>query len=434
MSAFKRDTGRGPAHATVVPWQAAHYSALGESHRRNGLVCQDYSDSRVFADSEWAYAVVADGHGSERYFRSDVGAYLAVQTTVEIFTDFRARALALGKAATTEDLTALWDAESGSLVRTWRSKVHADLVSDPPRIPGKNEGEQALARYIDEYTARVGHAHTEMFFWQLRRFQDYALHTPSFEPEVLGPLPLPGDPGWDTELLGSWQAKAYGTTLLGVLVGPHTLHWVQLGDGAMVKVVNGVADYLVAPPEEAIANVTPSLCDDAADSTIRIGTVPLAGTAAPSALVLATDGVPNSYDQGSGFLKFCEDVVRSARMTSEVNEDLRRWLPEISRQGSGDDMSVALTWTTRDVVRDLDRAVPPLDPAPPPRLDSPHFTEPSADPVPEDRPGGPMKETSVGPSVTWIDPDPQGPLEQPDPIGPVDRVDGTTDEPKGEQA
>ena len=145
-----------------------------------------------------------------------------------------------------------------------------------------------------------------------------------------------------------WELRAYGTTLLGVLVGPDCLFWVQVGDGAMVKIVGGEAAYLVPPPPEAMANQTPSLCDDDAVHRLQAAAEPLTPRGVPSTLILATDGVPNSYDTQDGFFKFCRDIVQYVRDPADLQEKLGRWLPEISRQGSGDDMSVALAWATEE--------------------------------------------------------------------------------------
>ena len=53
----------------------------GASHEISGKVCQDYCQAEV-TDS-YTIGVVSDGHGGDRYFRSDVGSKSAVEATLE---------------------------------------------------------------------------------------------------------------------------------------------------------------------------------------------------------------------------------------------------------------------------------------------------------------------------------------------------------------
>jgi hypothetical protein len=340
-------------------WQAAHLSIQGDKHVRDGSPGQDSSDSRAFEGGSWAYVVVADGHGSDRHFRSDRGSTLAVATMHDVFHSFRRRARELGEPGGTE-LNELWLAETDQVVRRWRAKVHADLVKHPARVPGKTDGERGFVRYLDDFAKRNGYAQLELLFWQLRRFEEYAQEALSNEADMLGSLPYITDPQWDQAKLGGWQAKAYGTTVLGVLAGPESLHWVQLGDGAMVQIIGGEATYLVPPPPEALGNLTPSLCDEDAQEKIRCGSSTISSGHTPSAILLATDGVPNSYADNAGFFKFCRDIAHRAEASPGISADLPGWLQTISSRGSGDDVSVALAWL-KELPTQKKRARPPDD-------------------------------------------------------------------------
>ena len=50
-------------------FQGVHSTVIGDSHIRKGIVCQDSSGTVV--TDKFAIAVVADGHGSAKHFRSD---------------------------------------------------------------------------------------------------------------------------------------------------------------------------------------------------------------------------------------------------------------------------------------------------------------------------------------------------------------------------
>ncbi|WP_434446577.1 protein phosphatase 2C domain-containing protein [Lentzea sp. E54] len=360
MEKVKRAITGRRSHA----WQVAHLSVQGDKHVRDGSPCQDDSDSKVVEKGTWAYVVVADGHGSVRHFRSDRGAQLAVATMRDVFHSFRRRARALGEPGL-DELAQLWTQETDHVVSRWRAKVHADLVRHPAQVPGRTDGERGLVKYLDDFAKRNGYAQLELLFWQLRRFEQYAQEVISQEAEELGPLPHVTDAAWDQAKFGGWQAKAYGSTVLGVLIGPQSLHWVQLGDGAMVQIVGGEASYLVPPPPEAIGNLTPSLCDDNAHDEIRRGTEQIRQGHIPSAILLTTDGLPNSYPSDDRFFDFCEGFAQRAEASRDFGPVLPTWLEKISREGSGDDVSVALAWLTELPTPEKQTARPETSPAGP---------------------------------------------------------------------
>ncbi|MEI6707864.1 MAG: PP2C family serine/threonine-protein phosphatase [Methylococcales bacterium] len=67
-------------------WQIIGDSVRGASHKRNGKPNQD---AWSFTQNEGCTVLaVADGHGSSKHYRSDVGAKLAVQAALELLNDF----------------------------------------------------------------------------------------------------------------------------------------------------------------------------------------------------------------------------------------------------------------------------------------------------------------------------------------------------------
>jgi serine/threonine protein phosphatase PrpC len=66
-----------------VGWKAVVHSAIGTSHQKQEIPCQDRGDYRIFNDV--IVGAVADGAGSAKY--SDVGAKLAVDTILKCFAD-----------------------------------------------------------------------------------------------------------------------------------------------------------------------------------------------------------------------------------------------------------------------------------------------------------------------------------------------------------
>jgi serine/threonine protein phosphatase PrpC len=66
-----------------VNWKAVARSAIGTSHQKQGIVCQDYGDYRIFDNV--IVGAVADGAGSAKH--SDVGAKLAVEMVLKCFSE-----------------------------------------------------------------------------------------------------------------------------------------------------------------------------------------------------------------------------------------------------------------------------------------------------------------------------------------------------------
>ena len=59
-----------------------HHTCIGASHLTSGRPCQDASFSGTIGNLH--LAIVSDGHGGERYVRSEYGARFAVDAAREI--------------------------------------------------------------------------------------------------------------------------------------------------------------------------------------------------------------------------------------------------------------------------------------------------------------------------------------------------------------
>src|SRR5580692_7742046 len=73
-----------------MSWKVAHACIRGSSHQRSGLPNQDAVQCTVTpgAQGSVAVAVVSDGHGSARHFRSQIGSSLAVSTVAGTLQSF----------------------------------------------------------------------------------------------------------------------------------------------------------------------------------------------------------------------------------------------------------------------------------------------------------------------------------------------------------
>lgn len=68
-----------------MSWRAIARSAVGTSHQKQQMPCQDYGECKIIDDV--MIGAVADGSGSAKY--ADIGAQLAVKTALEYLVDFQ---------------------------------------------------------------------------------------------------------------------------------------------------------------------------------------------------------------------------------------------------------------------------------------------------------------------------------------------------------
>lgn len=101
----------------LARWSALSASVRGATHVRGGLPNQD----AVQVETLPAIVAVADGHGSDKCFRSHVGSQLAVQIAVSVLREFAASQAALADAAKLP----------AEITRRWRTAVADDLATNP---------------------------------------------------------------------------------------------------------------------------------------------------------------------------------------------------------------------------------------------------------------------------------------------------------------
>lgn len=278
-------------------WRVTHACVRGAAHERNGLPNQDAVLCTVSAATEEpaAIAVVSDGHGGASHFRSQIGSSLAVTVAAGAAKEFLPvlRQFRNGSAPDPEAVQSSIDGLSQRLVAAWRRAVDADIANQP------------------------------------------------FQAEELGKLEA--QEGEDArKRIEADPAIAYGATLLLAAATDTAILYLQLGDGEILA-VNGDQDTMrpLPPDERLIGNQTTSLCQPEAwrqfRSVLRID-------ALPSLVLLSSDGYANSFRTDEDFLKIGSDYLEILREQgiALLAEELPDILSEASRQGSGDDITLAV--------------------------------------------------------------------------------------------
>ena len=277
-----------------MSWKVAHACVRGSAHQRSGLPNQDAVQCAVTpaALGTVAVAVVSDGHGSPRHFRSQVGSSLAVSTVAATLQGFLRDSVATNGQVpfVPEQVHEL----ERKIVSGWLAAVQSDLENNPFT--------QAELTTLEKEEGAEGRA-----------------------------------------AVASSPELAYGATLLAAAATDRVLLYLQLGDGEILSVTaQGTTTRPLPPDDRLIANQTTSLCQPEAWRDFRSSWV--TNGAIPTLVLLSTDGYANSFRSDDDFLKIGQDyleIIREQGIAS-LAEELPAILTEATQQGSGDDITLAI--------------------------------------------------------------------------------------------
>lgn len=266
-------------------------SVRGSSHIREKKVCQDCS--AYYVDEKMAIAIVCDGHGSDRHFRSDVGSAKAVEVGLVAMKKLVNELGGISKVDEKENNKIINDLKN-FIVFEWDSLVVEHFDKNP-----------------------------------LQREEIPKLSSSAKKKLLSG------------EIIGDIQSM-YGTTFISMVMTPDYWLIMQLGDGDAIVLANNKMEMPVPVDERLQFNLTTSMCNKDAIANFRVtyGFNPIAG------MVASSDGVRNSFNSKENFLKFSnmfmEDFYERSR--DEAYDELKGFLPKLSADGSGDDISIAAVW------------------------------------------------------------------------------------------
>lgn len=268
----------------------------GESHKATNKPCQDYSFSEQ--TSTHTIAIISDGHGGTRYYRSDVGSRLLCEVTALCLSEFAKgvpESTFAGKPYTTvgigDTMPGVLQQLFGAIVVGWRRAVMEHADHHP-----LTESEQAIAVPQDEH---------------------------------------------------EWE-KTYGCTLIAALRTPSYWLAFQVGDGKCVALQADGSPYEPIPwDDRCFLNKTTSICDTDVISRFRCcyGSV----DATPVAIFLGSDGIDDSFGEEENLYNFYIQLAKGFSQDGHETtvNDLEQSLPILSKRGSQDDMSVAGIYDSR---------------------------------------------------------------------------------------
>lgn len=277
-------------------WKVAHACVRGSAHVRSGLPNQDAAQCIVIpgqgSTSPIAIAAVSDGHGGARHFRSQIGSSLAVSTAVDVLQNFLSERIGESGADSigADEIQTL----QRKLVNHWTAAVSADLENHPLTSEELTELENGDG--VDSRTS-------------------------------VETLPI----------------LAYGATLLVAAATDNLILYLQLGDGEILCVNSSAETTRPLPGDERlVGNQTTSLCQPDAWREFRAGW--FGAHDIPALVLLSTDGYANSFRSDDDFLKIGSDYLEIIRQQgiATLAEELPEILNQATRQGSGDDITLAI--------------------------------------------------------------------------------------------
>ena len=284
-----------------------NHTCIGASHIRTGKPCQDASAYRYFEEPELHIAVVSDGHGGERYFRSDRGSSMMVDITIDAVRKF---------------VTNLSPSVFYGSPMTQKGVVRE-------RTGMRTQIDEALDRLFSSIVGR----------WRIS-IEDDAYRSPitEYEHSHVAPEHL-------LALRGDHVEKVYGCTLMCYVQTPHYWFAFHLGDGKCIMIDEEMQVFEpVLWDERCFLNQTTSACDENPLEEFRY-TYQGDGHF-PTAVFLASDGIDDTFGDGERLHNFYIDILKSlaSRGMESTMEDLEEALPKLSQMASQDDMSVAFVY------------------------------------------------------------------------------------------
>jgi len=306
-----------------------HY-CQGESHKSSDKPCQDCAYAESTPDL--SMAIVCDGHGGERYFRSQIGSQLAVEVTKkaikgfllqledssyarnkrtrlfsgEKFTEYSDEISTQEQTDKEEHHALMW--LFSSIINEWNKEIAVHALNNDLTEWEQNHVEQ---QYIDEFLAKRQDAEA------------------TFE-------------------------KTYGCTLMVYVQTKDFWFAFHIGDGKFVRFDDDDGSLVCSQPipwdERCFLNKTTSLCDSNAIERFRYcyqgdGHFPIA-------VFLGSDGLDDSYGDGEHLYNFYIEIFKLLlrKGNKSTEQALKRDLPKISKIGSKDDMSVASVYNDSEPI------------------------------------------------------------------------------------
>ena len=276
-------------------FKAFHMSERGESYLHDGRVCQDSSAS--FSDECGTVAVVSDGHGGCDYVRSQIGSAMACEAAVKnirrLFENISPEAFLAEPDMMLTQLEA-------AIINDWNESVRSHYEANP-----------FTEEEMDCVSEKAGAAY----------FSGHRIE------------------------------RAYGATLIAAAVTRDYWFGIQIGDGKCVAFDEaGICTQPIPWDEKCFLNKTTSICGSDALRDFRH----FYSEKIPTAVFMGSDGIDDSFKNEEDMYDFYKTILYAFSISdyTQAVDELKAYLPRLSKEGSADDVSIA-AWMDMDVLKSV---------------------------------------------------------------------------------
>lgn len=276
-------------------FKAFHMSERGESHLHDGRVCQDSSAS--FSDECGTVAVVSDGHGGCDYVRSQIGSAMACEAAVKnirrLFENISPEAFLAEPDMMLTQLEA-------AIINDWNESVRSHYEANP-----------FTEEELDCVSEKAGAAY----------FSGHRIE------------------------------RAYGATLIAAAVTRDYWFGIQIGDGKCVAFDEaGICTQPIPWDEKCFLNKTTSICGSDALRDYRH----FYSEKIPTAVFMGSDGIDDSFKNEEDMYDFYKTILYAFSISdyTQAVDELKAYLPRLSKEGSADDVSIA-AWMDMDALKSV---------------------------------------------------------------------------------
>lgn len=276
-------------------FKAFHMSERGESHLHDGRVCQDSSAS--FSDECGTVAVVSDGHGGCDYVRSQIGSAMACEAAVKnirrLFENISPEAFLAEPDMMLIQLEA-------AIINDWNESVRSHYEANP-----------FTEEELDCVSEKAGASYRS---------------------------------GYRIE-------RAYGATLIAAAVTRDYWFGIQIGDGKCAAFDEaGICTQPIPWDEKCFLNKTTSICGSDALRDFRH----FYSEKIPTAVFMGSDGIDDSFKNEEDMYDFYKTILYAFSISdyTQAVDELKAYLPHLSKEGSADDVSIA-AWMDMDALKSV---------------------------------------------------------------------------------
>jgi serine/threonine protein phosphatase PrpC len=253
-------------------------TSIGYSHIREKKCCQDFS--ACYHDEERTIITACDGHGGEIYVRSEYGSKFVSNAAIKVLKEL----------------------EKSSFY-----KYEKKDIGDKIRLKILCEWNAMVERHISD----KGISRREVL-----HLDEDKIFKLKLNPE-----------------------KAYGTTLNAAMIFGSKLVCVSIGDGGIFLVKKGEIFPALPEDEDAVANITYSMCQEDAYENIK---VEIYDFNEYDGVIVCTDGLINPYQSISNFKNNFVNPI-CLKLQQGKNDEIDEFITRVGQQiGIGDDVTLGI--------------------------------------------------------------------------------------------